>query len=62
MSEIVKRAMAKDPKDRYPSAGELARAVAEAAETTPLPEKELVVHGGAKRIGPEVDQTSPTLG
>jgi serine/threonine protein kinase len=61
-TEIVKRAMAKDPADRYQSAGELAGAVMAAAETTPPPERRLVIADGAAESGSEVDRGAPTAG
>jgi len=45
---LVKRALAKDPADRYPSAGDLGRAALVAAGNSPLPGRErIVARGGA---------------
>jgi serine/threonine protein kinase len=62
LTEIVRRAMAKEPADRYQSAGELASAVAAAAQTTPPPEGELVIESEAVAGGPELDRSAPTTG
>jgi serine/threonine protein kinase len=61
LSEIVRRAMAKDPADRYQSAEDLARAVTVAAESTPHPERELVIPDMADGR-PDVDRSAPTAG
>ena len=61
LSEIVRRAMAKDPADRYQSAADLARAVMVAAESTPHPEGELVIPDASDRRS-DVDRRSPTAG
>ena len=61
LSEIVKRAMAKDPEERYQSARDLARAVTAAAESTPHPETELVIPDAANSRS-EVDRSAPTAG
>ncbi|MEK6326790.1 MAG: serine/threonine-protein kinase [Actinomycetota bacterium] len=61
LSEIVRRAMAKDPADRYQSAGDLGRAVTVAAESTPHPESELVIPSVADGRS-DVDRRSPTAG
>jgi serine/threonine protein kinase len=60
-SEIVRRAMAKDPADRYQSAADLAQAVTVAAESTPHPEKELVIPDVADDR-PDVNRSAPTAG
>jgi serine/threonine protein kinase len=61
LSEIVRRAMAKDPADRYQSAGDLARAVTVAAESTPKPERELVIPDLSDGR-PDVNRSAPTAG
>ena len=49
---VIQRALAKDPADRYPSAGDFARAVAAAAAGQPTVEAERSVGVGAAAPGP----------
>jgi serine/threonine protein kinase len=62
LTAIVRCAMAKDPADRYPSAGALAAALTEAAEATPPADKSLVIGGTLPPDRSQVDRTAPTAG
>src|SRR5207249_1042967 len=51
LAAVVRRALAKDPEDRFPSAGDLGRAALAAAGTGPAPPPERVVARGAAAPG-----------
>ena len=51
LERVVERATAKDPDDRFPSAGDLARAAAAATEGTPVAEAERSVATGVAATG-----------
>jgi YVTN family beta-propeller protein len=55
---ILARAMAKDPAERFPSAGDFARAAASAIEGQPTAETERSVATGAAAPGPPEDTTT----
>jgi serine/threonine-protein kinase len=56
---VIQRAMAKDPDERYPSAGDLGRAAAAAVEGTPLSVPEVSVAQGI--AAPGADATPPPV-
>jgi serine/threonine protein kinase len=62
LTAIVNRAMAKDPADRYSSAGAMADALTETVATTPLPDKGLVIGREPPQSGSDVDRAAPTAG
>jgi predicted Ser/Thr protein kinase len=57
---VVARALAKDPDDRYPSAGDLGRAAVAAGRGEPVTESERTVAIGPAAPDGDRDQTAPT--
>jgi serine/threonine-protein kinase len=63
LEEVVERGMAKDPQDRYPSTGDLARASAAAVQARPTPTAErTVATGAAAPVESRAHQAGPTAG
>ena len=63
LEEVVERGMAKDPQDRYPSSGDLARAAMAAVQARPVPTAErTVATGAAAPVDTRAHQAGPTAG
>ncbi len=62
LQAVVERAMAKDPDDRFPSAGDLGRAALAAAGAGPAPPPERLVARGAAAPGGEEDGETAVAG
>src|SRR4051794_3624753 len=63
LEEVVERALAKDPDDRFPSAGDLARAAAAAVQARPVGQAErTVATGAAAPAETAAHQARPTAG
>ena len=63
LEEVVERGMAKDPQDRYPSSGDLARAVTAAVQARAVPTAErTVATGAAAPVDTRAHQAGPTAG
>jgi streptogramin lyase/predicted Ser/Thr protein kinase len=62
LAEVVRRALEKDPDDRYPSAGDLGRAALAAGGDGPLPPPERVVARGAAAPGGFADDETAVAG
>ncbi|HWI71056.1 MAG TPA: serine/threonine-protein kinase, partial [Baekduia sp.] len=62
LSEVVERALAKDPDDRFPSAGDLGRAALAAVGDGPSPPPERVVARGAAAPGGHADDETVVPG
>src|SRR5919198_359553 len=63
LEQVVERGMAKDPQDRYPSTGDLARAAAAAVLARPVRQEERTVATGAAAPGDtRAHQAGPTVG
>jgi serine/threonine protein kinase len=60
LDELLGRALAKDPRERHQSAGQLAEAAVAAAERFSPPDQELLLAPDAER--PPVDRGAPTAG
>jgi streptogramin lyase/predicted Ser/Thr protein kinase len=62
MADVVRRALEKDPDDRYPSAGDLGRAALAAAGDGPTPPPERTVARGAAAPGGAADPETAVAG
>ena len=63
LEEVVERAMAKDPDERYPSTGDLARAAGAAIQARPVRQAErTVATGAAAPAASPAHQAGPTAG
>jgi hypothetical protein len=63
LEQVVERGMAKDPQDRYPSTGDLARAAAAAVLARPVRQEErTVATGAAAPVDTRAHQAGPTAG
>jgi serine/threonine-protein kinase len=63
LDEVVERALAKDPDDRYPSTGDLARAAAAAIQERPVAQPErTVATGAAAPADSDAAHAGPTAG
>jgi serine/threonine-protein kinase len=63
LDEVVERAMAKEPQDRFPSTGDLARAAAAAIQARPVAHEErTVATGAAAPVDTRAHQAGPTAG
>jgi len=63
LEEVVERGMAKDPQDRYPSSGDLARAATAAVQARAVPTAErTVATGAAAPVDTRAHQAGPTAG
>jgi len=60
LADVVRRALEKDPADRFPSAGDLGRAALAAVGDAPAPPPERIVARGAAAPGAEQTAVSPS--